>query len=73
MSKSPLIHHGDTHSADHSEASFADLDGKLVIARHKDKGLCISRFRRYTGVEDLRAGAVSPDVREGLWLPHDYQ
>jgi SOS-response transcriptional repressor LexA len=31
-----------------------DLDGKIVIAWHKDMGLTISRFRRYDHTEVLQ-------------------
>jgi len=55
MSMSPLIHDGDILAVDYSESSHADLDGKIVVAWHKDKGLCVSRFRRYRGVEVLEA------------------
>jgi SOS-response transcriptional repressor LexA len=55
MSMSPLIHDGDILAVDYSEANHADLDGKIVVAWHKDKGLCVSRFRRYRGVEVLEA------------------
>ena len=55
MSMSPLIHDGDILAVDYSEASHADLDGKIVVAWHKDRGLCVSRFRRYRGVEVLEA------------------
>ena len=55
MSMSPLIHDGDILAVDYSEVSHADLDGKIVVAWHKDRGLCVSRFRRYRGVEVLEA------------------
>jgi SOS-response transcriptional repressor LexA/DNA-binding XRE family transcriptional regulator len=55
MSMSPLIHDGDILAVDYSEASHADLDGKIVVAWHKDRGLCVSRFQRYRGVEVLEA------------------
>jgi SOS-response transcriptional repressor LexA len=55
MSMSPLIHDGDILAVDYSEASHADLDGKIVVAWHKDRGLSVSRFRRYRGVEVLEA------------------
>lgn len=55
MSMSPLIHDGDILAVDYSQASHADLDGKVVVAWHKDKGLCVSRFRRYQRVEVLEA------------------
>ncbi len=55
MSMSPLIHDGDILAVDYSEASHVDLDGKIVVAWHKDKGLSVSRFRRYREVEVLEA------------------
>jgi SOS-response transcriptional repressor LexA len=55
MSMSPLIHDGDILAVDYSDASHADLDGKIVVAWHKDRGLCVSRFRRYRAVEVLEA------------------
>jgi SOS-response transcriptional repressor LexA len=55
MSMSPLIHDGDILAVDYSEASHAELDGKVVVAWHKDRGLSVSRFRRYRGVELLEA------------------
>ena len=55
MSMSPLIHDGDILAVDYSEANHAELDGKIVVAWHKDRGLCVSRFRRYRGVEVLEA------------------
>lgn len=55
MSMSPLIHDGDILAVDYSEVSHAELDGKIVAAWHKDRGLCVSRFRRYRGVEVLEA------------------
>ena len=51
----PLIHDGDILAVDYSEVRHADLDGKIVVAWHKDKGLSVSRFRRYRGVEVLEA------------------
>jgi|SRR5579862_1894624 len=55
MSMSPLIHDGDILAVDYSVVSHADLNGKIVVAWHKDRGLCVSRFRRYRGVEVLEA------------------
>jgi SOS-response transcriptional repressor LexA len=55
MSMSPLIHDGDILAVDYSSANHAELDGKIVVAWNKDKGLCVSRFRRYRGVEVLEA------------------
>ena len=55
MSMSPLIHDGDILAVDYSELNHAELDGKIVVAWHKKKGLCVSRFKRYRGVEVLEA------------------
>jgi phage repressor protein C with HTH and peptisase S24 domain len=55
MSMSPLIHDGDILAVDYSPLNHNRLDGKIVVAWHKDKGLCVSRFRRYRGVEVLEA------------------
>ena len=55
MSMSPLIHDGDILAVDYSSANHAELDGKIVVSWNKDKGLCVSRFRRYRGVEVLEA------------------
>jgi SOS-response transcriptional repressor LexA len=55
MSMSPLIHDGDILAVDYSDANHEELDGKIVVAWNKDRGLCVSRFRRYRGVEVLEA------------------
>jgi hypothetical protein len=55
MSMSPLIHDGDILAVDYSIVNHAELDGKIVVAWHKERGLCVSRFRRYRGVEVLEA------------------
>jgi SOS-response transcriptional repressor LexA len=55
MSMSPLIHDGDILAVDYSQTSHAELDGKIVVAWHKDRGLSVSRFKRYRGVEVLEA------------------
>jgi len=55
MSMSPLIHDGDILAVDYSLANRDELDGKIVVAWNKEKGLCVSRFRRYRGVDVLEA------------------
>ena len=55
MSMSPLIHDGDILAVDYSQTSHSELDGKIVVAWHKDRGLSVSRFKRYRGVEVLEA------------------
>ncbi|MGH9679210.1 MAG: S24 family peptidase [Candidatus Acidiferrales bacterium] len=63
-SMSPLISDGDILAVDYSQTDHSDLDGKIVVAWHKEKGLTVSRFRRYEDVELLESenreyGAVS--------------
>ena len=54
-SMNPLISDGDILAVDYSQTNHPSLDGKIVIAWHKDKGLTVSRFRRYRRVELLEA------------------
>jgi SOS-response transcriptional repressor LexA len=55
QSMSPLIHDGDILAVDYSDTSHVELDGKIVVSWHKDRGLCVSRFKRYRSVEVLEA------------------
>ena len=55
----PLIHDGYIVAVDYSQTDRSELDGKLVVVWNEDKGLSISRFRRYRGVEELE-----PENRE---------
>jgi SOS-response transcriptional repressor LexA len=52
-SMAPLIHDGNVVAVDTSQIDPSTLDGRIVIAWHKDKGLTISRFRRYDHTEVL--------------------
>jgi SOS-response transcriptional repressor LexA len=54
-SMNPLISDGDILAVDYSQTNHPSLDGKIVVAWHKDRGLTVSRFRRYGGVELLEA------------------
>jgi len=54
-SMSPIISDGDILAVDYLQTKHSTLNGKIVIAWHKDKGLTVSRFRRYRGVELLEA------------------
>jgi SOS-response transcriptional repressor LexA len=53
-SMTPLIHDGFVVAVDSSETDLSKLDGKVVIAWHKDVGLTISRFRRFDHTEVLQ-------------------
>src|SRR5438477_1172251 len=52
-SMAPLINDGYLVAVDSSQIDLDSLDGKIVIAWHKDVGLTISRFRRYDHTEVL--------------------
>ena len=51
----PTIHDGYILAVDSSEIDKRKLDGKIVIARNKESGLTVSRFRRYDQTEVLQA------------------
>ena len=55
----PLINDGYILAVDSSQNDRAMLDGKIVIAWHKDMGLTVSRFQRYDHTEVLH-----PENRE---------
>jgi SOS-response transcriptional repressor LexA len=57
-SMTPLIHADYILVVDSSQTDRSKLDGKIVIAWHKDVGLTVSRFRRYDHTEVL-----NPDNR----------
>ena len=46
-SMSPLISDGYILVVDFAQNHIPELDGKVVIAWHKDKGLTVSRLKRY--------------------------
>jgi len=52
-SMAPLIQNGYVVAVDSSQIDLANLDGKIVIAWHKDQGLTIARFHRYNSTEVL--------------------
>jgi SOS-response transcriptional repressor LexA len=54
-SMNPLIYDNYILVVDSSQIDRAKLDGKIVIAWHKDVGLTVSRFRRYDHTEVLHA------------------
>jgi SOS-response transcriptional repressor LexA len=53
-SMKPLIQDGFVVAVDSSETDVSKLDGKIVIAWHKNMGLTISRFHRYDHTEVLQ-------------------
>jgi SOS-response transcriptional repressor LexA len=53
-SMAPLIYDGYILAVDSSQIDHAKLDGKIVIAWHRDMGLTVSRLKRYDGTEVLQ-------------------
>ena len=54
-SMEPLIHDGDIAAVDSSQNDRAHLDGKVLIVSNEEKGLCVSRFRRYPKFDVLES------------------
>jgi len=50
----PLIHDGYVIAVDSLQTDRTQLDGKIIVAWNKDKGLTVSRFRRYDHTEVLQ-------------------
>jgi len=54
-SMEPLLHDGDIAAVDSSQTDRTLLDGKVVIVTHEEKGLCVSRLRRYPKFDVLES------------------
>jgi transcriptional regulator with XRE-family HTH domain len=54
-SMEPLIRDGDIAAVDSSQTDRATLDGKIVIITNEEKGLCVSRLRRYPKFDVLES------------------
>jgi phage repressor protein C with HTH and peptisase S24 domain len=54
-SMEPLIRDGDIAAVDSSQTNRAELDGKIVIVTNEEKGLCVSRLRRYPKFDVLES------------------
>jgi phage repressor protein C with HTH and peptisase S24 domain len=54
-SMEPLIHDGDIAAVDSSQTERTQLDGKIVIVTNEEKGLCVSRLRRYPKFDVLES------------------
>ena len=54
-SMSPTIRDGYIVAVDSSQTDRSKLDGKIVIAWKKEKGLTVSRFKRYDHTETLQS------------------
>jgi transcriptional regulator with XRE-family HTH domain len=54
-SMEPLIHDGDIAAVDSSQTDRSNLDGKIVIVTSEERGLCVSRLRRYPKFDVLES------------------
>ena len=54
-SMEPLLRDGDIAAVDSSQTDRAQLDGKVVIVSSDEKGLCVSRLRRYPKFDILES------------------
>jgi phage repressor protein C with HTH and peptisase S24 domain len=54
-SMEPLIRDGDIAAVDSSQTDRTRLDGKIVIVTSEEKGLCVSRLRRYPKFDVLES------------------
>jgi phage repressor protein C with HTH and peptisase S24 domain len=52
-SMEPLIRNGDILAIDSFQTERTQLYGKVVVASHEKKGLCVSRLHHYEGLEVL--------------------
>lgn len=54
-SMEPLIRNNDILAVDSFQIERADLAGKIVVAANEEKGLCVSRLRRYENFDVLES------------------
>jgi SOS-response transcriptional repressor LexA len=54
-SMEPLIRDGDIAAVDSSQTDRTQLDGKVVIVTNEERGLCVSRLRRYPKFDVLES------------------
>lgn len=54
-SMEPLIRNGDILAVDSFQTDKSQLNGKIVVVAHEEKGLCVSRLRRYEDVDVLES------------------
>jgi SOS-response transcriptional repressor LexA len=53
-SMEPLICDGDVLAVDAFQSDRTELYGKIVVAAHEERGMCVSRLRRYDTVDVLQ-------------------
>ena len=54
-SMEPLIHDGDIAAVDSSQTDRAHLNGKVLVVSNEERGLCVSRLRRYPKFDVLES------------------
>jgi len=54
-SMEPLIHDGDLAAVDSSQTDRENLHDKIVVVTNEEKGLCVSRLRRYPKFDVLES------------------
>lgn len=54
-SMEPLIHNGDILAVDSYQTDRDELQGKVVVVANEQKGLCVSRLRRYENLDVLES------------------
>jgi phage repressor protein C with HTH and peptisase S24 domain len=54
-SMEPLLHDGDILAVDSFQTDRETLDGKIVVVSNEEKGLSVSRFRRYQNLQVLES------------------
>ena len=54
-SMEPLIRNSAILAVDSFQTDESELDGKIVVVAHEQNGLCVSRLRRYAGVDVLES------------------
>lgn len=54
-SMEPLIRNGDIVAVDAFQTERAELYGKILVASHPQKGLCVTRLHRYDSLDVLEA------------------
>ena len=58
-SMSPLIHDGYILAVDSTQTEISELNGKIVIARHRDKGLMVYRLNKFDHTVVLQSDNAS--------------
>jgi SOS-response transcriptional repressor LexA len=63
----PIIQDGYVIAVDYSQNDHTPLNGKIVIAWNRDKGLTVSCFKRYDHTEVLEPENRWKSIAQVLW------